>query len=208
MNIKNFYIVLFSIIIVTASLFFISNTVNVKKYTASTQLLETVPKMSATLGELNFNILLLETYVDIAKGDALIKEAYSVLKEKGYSIDSEKTLRDQIEVENSYQSQMLTLKITAPDREYSVTAAKIIAELFQKFIQSNILGSNIKIISQAEIVQETNSFEKSSVVIIGIISGMFVGLSIIRLLHWLNPTLKSEHFIVSKLELPVIGRLE
>lgn len=178
------------------------------QYSSSTQLLAKMSKSennSVNVGDVNANLMLINTYKDVIKSNAVIDEAYEVLvKESGFE-GTEASLRNMISVEQSQNSQMFTIKAVGENPVEVQMVANSVSKVFQKKAKDLIDVDKVSIIAQASLNEHPISPNNKLNILIGAVLGLFVGLGFALLSQLLDKTVKDDKYITETLGFKMLG---
>ncbi|MGM0214825.1 YveK family protein [Enterococcus sp. AZ109] len=181
------------------------------KYSASTQMIvqsSAVENPNTNLqNDINGNVLLINTYKDMIKGDLVMDTARDQLQaENSYSLTSAQ-LKDMVEVEQSQNSQMFEVVATADHPQEAAVISNKVSQIFQEKAQEVLGVSKVTITSNAQTPTAPVSPNNKLNLLIGAAIGIMLGVGIAFLLELLDKTVKDERFVVETLDLPILGQV-
>ena len=156
--------------------------------------------------DINGNVLLINTYKDMIKGDIVIDAVQKELQNDYQYSYSNAELKDMIEVEQAQNSQMFQIVATSPEPRKAATIANVTASTFQEKAE-DVLAINKVTITSKGVVPSKAVFPNNKLnLLIGAVVGLMLGVGLAFLTELLDKTVKDERFIVEALELPILGQ--
>lgn len=178
------------------------------KYSSSAQLIVKSEQNAAgttNAGDINANILMINTYKDIIKGNAVLDEVKNqVAEQDGYQL-SVGQLSEMIEVTQTQNSQSFTIKVTSDNPQEAELIANKTATIFQAKAGEILSVDKVSIISPATINENQVSPNNKLNLAIGFAVGLMLGVGLAFILEFADKTVKDERFIAEVLELPILG---
>ena len=187
---------------------FITFFVITPKYSSEAQLIVTLTQSdtaSVNANDVNANLMMLNTYKDLIKGNAVltaVKEKAAT--EKNYK-GSVSDLDKMITVNQSTNSQMFSIVATGTNAYEAESIANITADVFTEKVKEVLSVDKISIISDAKVNTEPVSPNNKLNVVIGLVIGLMAGVGLAFLLEFLDKTVKDERFISDSLGFNVLG---
>lgn len=206
---KRFFLILGSILGVTAIVACITFFVLTPIYEAKTQFIVNHHSQDQgtayNINDIRFNVELINTYNDILKSPSILE---SVMDRLGIS-QSPESFGKKIDLTSSQNSQVVTVKVTDPDPVFAVNIANTTVEVFQEQLPQimNMNVDNVHVISEAKLAPEPSPVSprpKLNLAIAVVLGGM-IGLGLAFLFEYFDTTIKTEEEIEQHLELPVLG---
>lgn len=176
------------------------------KYSSQAQLIVTLPQTETTnANDVNTNLQMINTYKELVTGDLVINEVKNQL-ETEYGIDkSVPDLKDAIEVTQSQNSLMFSIKATDTSSVYAANIANTTALVFQENAKDVLNVDKISIISNAQASTTPVSPNNKINLAIGLVLGLIVGVGIAFLLELLDRTVKDDKFVTENLGFTILG---
>jgi capsular polysaccharide biosynthesis protein len=176
------------------------------KYSSQAQLIVTLPQTETTnANDVNTNLQMINTYKELVTGDLVINEVKNQL-ESEYNIDkSIDELKDSIEVTQSQNSLMFSIKATDTSSVYAANIANTTALVFQENAKDVLNVDKISIISNAQASTDPVSPNNKLNLAIGLVLGMLVGVGFAFLLELLDRTVKDNKFVTENLGFTILG---
>lgn len=176
------------------------------KYSSQAQLIVTLPQTETTnANDVNTNLQMINTYKELVTGDLVINEVKNQL-ESEYGIDkSIPELKDAIEVTQSQNSLMFSIKATDTSSVYAANIANTTALVFQENAKDVLNVDKISIISNAQASTAPVSPNNKINLAIGLVLGLIVGVGIAFLLELLDRTVKDDKFVTENLGFTILG---
>lgn len=179
------------------------------KYAATTQLVVQTKGSDSNINtdSINSNLLLINTYKDLVKSDAVTEKTKDKLVKDGMTNMTEDYLKNVISVEQSQNSQLFSIKAVTPNAIESATIANTISKFFQEEAVKTTDTDKISIASKATPSEKPISPNKKVNIAIGAMLGLIVGLIVALVTELFNKSVKSEEFITEKLGLSLLGTI-
>ncbi|RVT63852.1 YveK family protein [Niallia taxi] len=178
------------------------------EYKSSTQILVNQSKEDQSVynyNEVQTNVQLISTYSVILKSAAILNE---VKKELNLDI-SVSELNNNISVESTQNSQIMTVSVIDTDPVNALKIANMVAEVFEKEIKEIMNVDNVTILPLANDQENKSPISPNPPLNIAIaaVIGLFLGVAIALLLEYLDNTVKTEQDIEKLLGIPVLGAI-
>jgi len=178
------------------------------EYKSSTQILVNQSKEDQSVynyNEVQTNVQLISTYSVILKSAAILNE---VKKELNLDI-SVSELNNNISVESTQNSQIMTVSVIDTDPVNALKIANMVAEVFEKEIKEIMNVDNVTILPLANDQENQSPISPNPPLNIAIaaVIGLFLGVAIAFLLEYLDNTVKTEQDIEKLLGIPVLGAI-
>lgn len=177
------------------------------KYSSASQLLAKMSQgenNTVNVGDVNSNLMLINTYKDVIKSNLVMEESAIALSEKGFDITTE-GLRGMIAVEQAANSQMFTVSATTADPKLAQAAANTVAQVFKDNAKEVIDVDKISIIADAPEVTKPVSPNNKLNLLIGAVLGMMFGLGLALVNSLFDKTIKDDSFITKELGIAILG---
>lgn len=177
------------------------------KYSSSTQLLAKMAQNennTVNVGDVNSNLMLINTYKDIIKSNLVIDESAEKLAEKGYVIEPD-ALRAMISVDQAQNSQMFTVSAENSDPKAAQAIADVITDTFKEKAKEVIDVDKITIIADAPLSEKPVSPNNKLFLFAGLILGSGFGVALAILRELMDKTVKDDSFISEELGITILG---
>lgn len=181
----------------------------VPQYSAASQLI-VLSKTDNSTGsnvqnEVNGNVLLINTYKDLIKGDLVLDTVQKKIGLENNLHLSSAEINKMITIEQSENSQMFKIVATSDNGKESADLANTTAAVFQEKAQEVLDVSKVTVTAKAQESSLPVSPNVKLNVMIGAILGLMIGVGIAFLFELLDKTIKDERFIVESAGLPLLG---
>lgn len=157
--------------------------------------------------DINGNVMLINTYKDMIKGDIVIDAVQKELQKEYQFTYSNSELKAIIEVEQAQNSQMFRIIAKSPEPRKAATIANVTAGIFQKKAEDVLEVSKVTITSKGVVPSKAIFPNNKLNLLIGAVLGMMFGVGLAFLLELLDKTVKDERFIAESLDLPILGQV-
>jgi len=176
------------------------------KYSSQAQLIVTLPQNETTnTNDVNTNLQMINTYKELVTGDLVINQVRDRLASE-YDIEkSVQTLKDAIEVTQTQNSLMFSIKATDTSSVYAANIANTTASVFQENAKDVLSVDKISIISNAQASTTPVSPNNKLNLMIGVGIGLLIGFGIAFLLELLDRTVKDNKFVTENLGFIILG---
>lgn len=176
------------------------------QYRSQAQLIVTLPQTETTnANDVNMNLQMINTYKELVTGDLVINQVKDRI-ESEYGIDkSVQELKDSVEVTQSQNSLMFSIRATDTSSVYAANIANTTALVFQENAKDVLSVDKISIISNAEASSSTVSPNNKLNLAIGLVLGVIVGVGIAFLLELLDRTVKDNKYVTETLGFTILG---
>ncbi|MFS0938288.1 MULTISPECIES: YveK family protein [Enterococcus] len=176
------------------------------KYRSQAQLIVTLPQSETTnANDVNMNLQMINTYKELVTGDLVINQVKDRI-ESEYGIDkSVQELKDSVDVTQSQNSLMFSIRATDTSSVYAANIANTTALVFQENAKDVLSVDKISIISNAEASSSPVSPNNKLNLAIGLVLGILVGVGIAFLLELLDRTVKDNKYVTETLGFTILG---
>ncbi|MEB6087870.1 YveK family protein [Enterococcus casseliflavus] len=176
------------------------------QYRSQAQLIVTLPQTETTnANDVNMNLQMINTYKELVTGDLVINQVKDRI-ESEYGIDkSVQELKDSVEVTQSQNSLMFSIRATDTSSVYAANIANTTALVFQENAKDVLSVDKISIISNAEASSSPVSPNNKLNLAIGLVLGVIVGVGIAFLLELLDRTVKDNKYVTETLGFTILG---
>lgn len=147
------------------------------------------------------------TYKDLIISDVIMNRTRSALKDKYKLSLSPESIKNAIQVNQSENSQMLSIEATSTKAINAERIANTTASVFQKYAKDMLGGAIDQIIIISKAVANVNpvSPNHKSDLKMGLILGLLVGVGLAFLLSFFDRTVKNSKFVTDELDLTLLG---
>jgi len=176
------------------------------QYRSQAQLIVTLPQTETTnANDVNMNLQMINTYKELVTGDLVINQVKDRI-ESEYGIDkSVQELKDSVEVTQSQNSLMFSIRATDTSSVYAANIANTTALVLQENAKDVLSVDKISIISNAEASSSPVSPNNKLNLAIGLVLGIIVGVGIAFLLELLDRTVKDNKYVTETLGFTILG---
>lgn len=176
------------------------------KYSSQAQLIVTLPQTETTnANDVNTNLQMINTYKELVTGDLVINDVKNQL-ESEYGIDkSVDELKESIEVTQTQNSLMFSIKATDTSSVYAANIANTTALVFQENAKDVLNVDKISIISNAQASTSPVSPNNKLNLAIGLILGLMIGVGLAFFLELLDRTVKDDKFVTESIGYTILG---
>ena len=157
--------------------------------------------------DINGNLMLINTYKDMIKGDIVIDAVQKELQKEYQYTYSNSELKDIIEVEQAQNSQMFRIIAKSPEPRKAATIANVTAGIFQKKAEDVLEVSKVTITSKGVVPSKAIFPNNKLNLLIGAVVGMMLGVGLAFLIELFDKTVKDDRFIAESLGLPILGQV-
>lgn len=157
--------------------------------------------------DINGNVLMINTYKDMIKGDIVIDAVQKQLKKEHHYSCSNKALKEMIEVEQTQNSQMFQIIATSSEPRQAATITNVTALTFQKTVEEVLEVNKVTITSEGMIPTESVFPNNKLIVLLGGLSGFIIGTIGAFLIELFDDTVKERHFVTDTLAFPILGSI-
>ncbi|MGG5370372.1 YveK family protein [Enterococcus sp. AZ196] len=155
--------------------------------------------------DINGNVLMVNTYKDMIKGDIVIDAVQKNLQEEYQYTYSNKELKEMIEVEQTQNSQMFQIIATSSEPRKAATIANVTATTFQEIAEEVLEVTKVTITSKGVIPTESVFPNNLLNLLIGALLGVIVGVVGAFISELLDDTVKDRRFVSENLDFPILG---
>ncbi len=155
---------------------------------------------SITSTELTINERLVATYSELVKSKNVLRQVLVNL-----NIDvSEDILRNNVTVTSVEETDLIEIKVTNVNAEYSALIANEIAKVFTEKVKEIYNINNVHVVDVAEISEEPSNVNHMTDIIIFALIGAVISAVYILISNMLDTTVKTEEEITNMFEIPVL----
>lgn len=183
------------------------------KYNSSIELMVSLPSAdSATTkaNEISTNLLLINTYNDMIKSNFIMDKVLENLNQiYGYDFKTTGEIKEAISVKTTEDSMLFSINAISNLPKKAQDIAQVSAEVFQKNAKSGLKNTidEITILSNATKNKTKTSPSLKKYTLIGCAVGGVLCTVIIILIEIFDQKIKTEDFILEKLEEPLLGTI-
>ncbi len=195
---------IFSLIVVCIGVFVVSNLFIEPRYSATTELALGINNSEqASLNDVNFNLVMMNTYESLIKSSAVLSEV-----QQDFSEVSVAELKKMVHVITEESSQIFSIQTTMNSPQKAAEISNQIAEIFQ-IKAKEILDSQqkISIITPAEIPNSAVFPNQKILLVLGIFLGTLLWIIAILISLTKDKTIKSEDYIIEQLGIKYLGKV-
>ncbi|OQO83240.1 tyrosine protein kinase [Enterococcus casseliflavus] len=176
------------------------------RYSSQAQLIVTLPQTETTnANDVNTNLQMINTYKELVTGDLVINQVKDRI-ETEYNINkSVQELKDSIEVTQSQNSLMFSIRASDTSSVYAANIANTTALVFQENAKDVLNVDKISIISNAQASSSPVSPNNKLILAMGIVLGLIAGVGFAFLLELLDRTVKDDKFVTDTLGFTILG---
>lgn len=176
------------------------------KYSSQAQLIVTLPQTeNANANDVNTNLQMINTYKDLITSDLVMNQVKDTLDSEYDLKLSVETIKSSIEVTQSQNSQMFSIKANSTKAIDAEHIANTTSQVFQENAKDTMAIDKISIISKATASMTPVSHNNKLNLAIGLILGLMVGIGLAFLLELLDRTVKDDKFVTENLGFTILG---
>ena len=175
-------------------------------YSATTQMLvnhRSEENNSIQLEDINTNVQMINTYMDIIKGPVILEEVKKNM-ESDYSVGQ---LASMIAINANTNSQVFSLTITATNPTEASDIANEIAATFQMNIGEIMNVENVTVISKANPNFNPVTPNTPLNLLLGLLEGIMLGIGTSFIVTFMDTTLKNSQFVSQKIGWVDLGNI-
>ncbi|WP_342394230.1 YveK family protein [Lactiplantibacillus pentosus] len=151
------------------------------------------------------DVQMITTYKELIAGQVVLKPAKQQLS-KRYGIErSLNTLKSEVSVTSTTNSQVFSIAVTDADAKASATIANQIARSFKNQVQKIIKVNNVTIVAPAETPNGAVSPKKPLNMLVGLVAGLLLGLVYASLRMLTDRRVRVMDFLTDDLGLASLG---
>lgn len=178
------------------------------KYSSQAQLIVTLPQTeNANANDVNTNLQMINTYKDLITSDLVMNQVKDTLDSEYDLKLSVETIKSSIEVTQSQNSQMFSIKANSTKAIDAEHIANTTSQVFQENAKDTMAVDKISIISKATAGMTPVSPNNKLNLAIGLILGLMVGVGLAFLLELFDRTVKDDKFVTENLGFTVLGTI-
>ncbi|MCH4168350.1 MAG: Wzz/FepE/Etk N-terminal domain-containing protein [Streptococcaceae bacterium] len=155
-------------------------------------------------GDINGNVLLINTYKDMIMGNFVMDKAQQQLAANNYQITID-DLKNSVSILQTQDSQMFQIVSTLDNPKDAALVTNTVATVFKERAGEVLDVRQVTIISEGQVNDSPVSPNKKVNLIIGWLVGLMLGLGLIFLREMLDKTVKDEQFVPDNLGFPILG---
>lgn len=158
--------------------------------------------------DLQTDLQMINTYKDILTKDVVMKTVHAHLTKQGVVVGSDSQLTNEVSVTNNQNSQVMSVTAKADDPYTARSIANETVKVFRDKITSIMTNAkNVSIISYGTLNRNAVSPRKSLNILIGLLTGLTIGILFAFLRNLTDRTVKNTEFITDILDLPLLGTI-
>lgn len=158
-------------------------------------------KVDYNAGDIMLYQNLLKTYSELLKNDDLIERA---VDNSGLDV-SVTQVKSGFSVTEGEDTSIMTITYSCNDIELSKNVLDIVTDEFIIESKEFIPSGSVKIIEKSKYPVYPDNLDSSRNILIGIVAGIFMGITIVLFMEYINNTFKTKERVESTLKIPVIG---
>ncbi|WP_376715890.1 Wzz/FepE/Etk N-terminal domain-containing protein [Enterococcus dongliensis] len=167
------------------------------KYSSQAQLIVTLPQTeNANANDVNTNLQMINTYKDLITSDLVMNQVKDTLDSEYDLKLSVETIKSSIEVTQSQNSQMFSIKANSTKAIDAEHIANTTSQVFQENAKDTMAVDKISIISKATASMTPVSPNNKLNLAIGLILGLMVGVGLAFLLELFDRTVNLYDIII------------
>lgn len=144
---------------------------------------------------------LMKTYSELTRTKDLIESA---IDNSGLDITAKEILSN-LSVVPMSDTQIMQIKYSSNNMQKSYDVVYAITKELIDFSQELYPKGNIKVLEQASVSGENLPIKKAKIIILGLISGIFIGIVTLLIVKFMNNTFISRRELEEYINIPVIG---
>lgn len=144
---------------------------------------------------------LMKTYGELARTKKLVKSAIDNSK---LDVTVSEVL-DNLSVVPMSDTQIMQIKYSSNNKQKSYDVVYAITKELIDFSQELYPKGNIKVLEQTSVSEENLPIKKAKIIILGLISGIFIGIVTLLIFKFMNNTFISRRELEEDINIPVIG---
>lgn len=177
------------------------------KYNSSSQMLTKIAQgenNTVNVGDVNSNLMLINTYKDIIKSNLVLDESSDRLNEMGYDT-TPTSIGNTISVAQAPNSQMFTVSATSDNPKIAAETANVVTEVFKDKALEVIDVDKITILALATEPTKPVSPNNKLNLLIGAVLGLMIGLGLVLAGELFDKTVKDDKYISEELGITILG---
>lgn len=147
----------------------------------------------------------INTYKDIITKPIILTEVLSEVRKTDNYQGNINTLMDSIRITNQTNSQVISITVTDKNAYVAADIANTIGKVFAKKVKKMMKIDNVTIVSKAKVNTKPVSPNKKLWILAGLVTGLFVGVTIAFIKEITDKTIKDSKFLTDELDLTNIG---
>lgn len=147
----------------------------------------------------------INTYKDIITKPIILTEVLSEVRKTDNYQGNINTLMDSIRITNQTNSQVVSITVTDKNAYVAADIANTIGKVFAKKVKKMMKIDNVTIVSKAKVNTKPVSPNKKLWILAGLVTGLFVGVTIAFIKEITDKTIKDSKFLTDELDLTNIG---
>lgn len=199
-------LIIWTTVICAVLAFFLSVFVISPKYSSSTDILvnRKANNQENAQAQIQADVQMISTYKDIITSPTILNTVSDQLSTQGYNMDAA-DIKNCINISNQQNSQVFTVTVKTKNPNLSALIANTVADVFKKKVKTIMSVNNVSILSKAVANSNPVSPKISLFTLIGLASGMILGLMLAFITNTLDRTITDESFITEELGLNDLG---
>lgn len=147
----------------------------------------------------------INTYKDVLVKPIILTPVLKEVKRTDNYQGNLGTLEKSIKVSNQTNSQVVTVTVTDKNAYVAADIANTIGKVFAKKVKKMMKIDNVTIVSKAKVNTKPVSPNKKLWILAGLVTGLFVGVTIAFIKEITDKTIKDSKFLTDELDLTNIG---
>lgn len=176
------------------------------KYSSQAQLVVTLPqKENTNVNDVNSNLQMINTYKDFIVSDLVLNQVEDRLKSDYNMSLKPDQIKSSISVTQNQNSQMFSIVAKSSRASEAANIANTVATIFKENAKDVLNVDRITIISSAVVDTTPVSPNHKLLLLIGLISGLVIGVIFAMIAELMDRTVKDSQFIVEELGFTILG---
>lgn len=200
---------LFIVIGMASSVVFSHYFIN-ERYSSQAQLIADTPQTEQSNlngNEIVNNLRLVNTYKDFVKSDMVLEDTKKEYEDKYNKSISISNIKNSIDIEQSTDSQMFSIKVSAINAEEASQIVNILTSVFVNKLEEVVSNAKVTIISKGVPSESPEFPKKKNVLIVGAFMGFLLGIIMISVTILSGVKIRDKEYIVNQYNYLVLGEI-